>query len=141
VSIAQDFDACPTERVLDFIGTRPVVMISQHRDDGGGKASDDLDQLVEKQLTMTNEIAGQHHQVGMLCIRKIHGGALDGEGCDAADVEVRQMRDAQVRNLVAIGKRSGESTKTNTEAPFGLGCVPRIPLGGALRGPRSCNLQ
>ena len=97
VPVAQHLDAAALERVLNLVGARPVIVVAEHRDHRRLEAAHHLGQLIEVELAVADEVAGEQHQVRLLGVGHLDRGALHLDRRDAADVLIGQVRDAQVR--------------------------------------------
>ena len=76
VSVAQHLDAATLERVLHLVRARPVIMIAEHSDHRRLEALHQLVELVEIELAVADEVAGQQHEIRLLRVGHLDGGAL-----------------------------------------------------------------
>ena len=132
VAIAQDLDAAALERVLDLVRARPVVVIAQHRDHRRLEPAHELGEIVEIELAVADEVAGEQHQIRLLRVGHLDGGALHLHRRDTADVLIGQVRDAQMR-------RSARDTRPDPRSA-GARCDEAATPGSALGSPLSLRL-
>ena len=94
--VAQHLGPAALERAADLIGARPVVVVAEHGHDRRLEQPDHLGQLIQVELAVTDEVAGEEDQVGVLGVGHLDRGPLHLERRDAADVQIGQVRDPQV---------------------------------------------
>ena len=119
VLIGQHFDAGALERVFDLFAARPVIVVAEHGDNRRLEGAHHIAELVEIELAVADEVAGQQHDVGLLRVRHLDGRHLHFHGRDTADVQVGQVRDAQMRDLIAVGRGPGEAAQLDAVAARG----------------------
>ena len=76
VPVAEHLDAAALERVADLVGARPVIVIAEHGDDRRLEGAHHLGELIEVELAVADEVAGEQHEVGLLRVRHLDGGQL-----------------------------------------------------------------
>jgi hypothetical protein len=86
--------------------------------------ADHVAEVIEVDLTMTNEVATDDDDVGIAGIGDRDGVVLDGHGRDATDVQVRQMRDPDAFEVLEKTLR----TRKATDAKPARSVLPRVTL-------------
>ena len=72
---------------------------------------------------MRDEVAGDHHEVGLSLVGALHGFTLDPLGGHATEMQVGEVGDAQMIELVDMLLRPGEAFYLDWLLP------PTTPLG------------
>jgi len=119
VAVVEDFDAAAAEGGADFVGAGPIVVVAEDGHHGGVEALYEFFEAIEVALAVADEIAGEQDEIGLFVVRQIDGGELDGPGGDAADVEIGEVCDAQVREL--LGVAGGACEAADLDAATGAG--------------------
>ena len=121
VLIAEHERPSALERLGHLVGPGPVVVIAEHTNTWRRDGANHRVELVEKLLTVADEIAGDYDQVSLGCVGDAHGLLVDVHGRDTADVHVGEVRDADGVHRLRVGCRPREAPDLNLAKPLLVG--------------------
>ena len=117
VPVRQDLDAGSAERAHDLAGAGPVIVVAEHGERRRLEPREDVDELVEVALSVTDEVAGERDQVRPLGVGERHGAPLDRERRDPPEVEVGQVDHPRLDAGGDVGLRAGEAANRDPRRP------------------------
>jgi len=138
VPVAEHLDAAALEGVADLVGAGPVIVVAEHGEHRRLERSHHLRELIEVGLAVADEVAGDEHHVRALGVGHLDRGLLHLDRRDPPDVLIGDVGDAEVRHLIAVDGRAGETAEVDP-VPAGIGRGTRGGVrstGGHTRGPR-----
>ncbi len=143
VLVGQHLGAAADQRVPDLAGAGPVVVVAQHRQHRRGELAHQGGQLVEVDLAVADEVAGDDHQVGPFGVGQRHRLPLYVERGHPSHVDVGQVGDADVVQPAHIAAGSGEAADPDARVrKVGIAVRRRKkPAGRKQRHRRSSSLS